>query len=150
VILLLDTFRAIFRKSARLRVRLEHRRPLHIGCRAVIHQHVMDDFAVARPHLDGLAPLRRYRFALRALRFVQQLPRTLDARTIGDRLLRSSTSVAANYRASCRGRTRKEFIAKIGVALEEPDESVFWLQLLIDGDIRVDREARTCVRRRRS
>jgi four helix bundle protein len=60
--------------------------------------------------------------------------------TLGNQFLRSSTSVAANYRAACRGRSRAEFIAKIGVVLEEADESLFWLELMSEaGTMPIDR-----------
>lgn len=51
---------------------------------------------------------------------------------IGKQLMRSGTSVAANYRAVCRSRSKAEFVAKIGVVVEEIDETVFWLELLSD------------------
>ena len=54
---------------------------------------------------------------------------------IGKQLLRSGTSVAANYRAACRARSKAEFIAKIGIVLEEVDESVLWIEMLIDAEI---------------
>ena len=50
-------------------------------------------------------------------------------------MLRSGTSVGANYRAACRARSRAEFIAKLGIVLEEADETVFWLELLLEGGI---------------
>lgn len=62
----------------------------------------------------------------------RSLPRTEEARVIGRQLLRSGTSVAANYRAVCRARSKAEFISKIGVVVEEADEVVFWLELLVD------------------
>lgn len=69
-------------------------------------------------------------FAIRRVRLFKALPTTDDARVIGKQLLRSGTSVAANYRAVCRSRSRAEFIAKVGVVVEEADETVFWLELL--------------------
>lgn len=63
------------------------------------------------------------------------MPRTEEARVIGKQMLRSGTSVAANYRAVCRARSKAEFIAKIGVAVEEADETVLWLELLVDVEI---------------
>ena len=63
------------------------------------------------------------------------MPRTEEARVIGRQMLRSATSVAANYRAVCRARSRAEFIAKVGVVVEEADETVLWLELLIETDI---------------
>jgi|SRR5712671_2631381 len=73
--------------------------------------------------------LRTKNFALRVLRLYRSLPRTQEARILGTQLLRSSTSIGANYRAGCRGRSRAEFVAKLGVVLEEADETVFWLEL---------------------
>jgi four helix bundle protein len=59
----------------------------------------------------------------------------VEAQVIGKQLLRSGTSVAANYRAACRARSKAEFIAKIGIVLEEVDESVLWIEMLIDAAI---------------
>jgi len=75
---------------------------------------------------------RSKQFAIRIVHLFRSLPKTDEARVIGKQLLRSGTSVAANYRAVCRARSRAEFISKIGVVVEEADESVFWLELLID------------------
>jgi four helix bundle protein len=69
-------------------------------------------------------------FALRIVRLFRSLPHSPDAQVMGKQLLRCETSVAANYRAICRARSRAEFIAKIGVVVEEADESIFWLELL--------------------
>ena len=71
-------------------------------------------------------------FALGTVRLVEDLPRGRSAEVIGHQLLRSGTSVAANYRAACRARSRKEFIAKMGVVEEEADESQFWLELIVE------------------
>jgi four helix bundle protein len=65
----------------------------------------------------------------------QQLPRTAEAHILGKQLLRSGTSVAANYRAAGRARSAAEFSAKIGIVLEEADETVFWLECLIEAQI---------------
>jgi four helix bundle protein len=70
-------------------------------------------------------------FALRIIRLFRSLPNSRDAQVIGMQLLRSGTSVGANYRAACRARSRAEFIAKLGVVIEKADESVYWLELLI-------------------
>jgi len=78
---------------------------------------------------------RTKRFALRILKLCDSLPRTDAARTIGRQLLRSGTSVAANYRAVGRARSRAEFLAKMGVVIEEADESTFWLDLLVESGI---------------
>ena len=69
-------------------------------------------------------------FAVRIVRRFRALPRTRDAQIIGTQLLRCGTSVGANYRAACRARSRAEFIAKLGIVLEEADESIFWLEML--------------------
>ena len=74
-------------------------------------------------------------FALRVVKVYRSLPKTADAQVMGKQLLRSGTSVAANYRASCRGRSRIEFAARIGVVVEEADESGFWLEMLSDAGI---------------
>jgi four helix bundle protein len=70
-----------------------------------------------------------------AVRVFQALPLKADAQILGKQLLRSGTSVAANYRAACRARSRVEFAAKVGVVLEEADETVFWLELLVESGI---------------
>src|SRR5437588_10151138 len=75
---------------------------------------------------------RTKQFSLRVLKLVAALPKNLAGRTIGGQLVRAGTSVGANYRAACRARSKVEFIAKIGVVLEEADEGVFWIELLGD------------------
>ncbi len=74
-------------------------------------------------------------FALRIIKLIDALPNTTSARAIGNQLIRSGTAVGANYRAACRARSNAEFIAKIGIVLEEADESVFWLELIIEGEL---------------
>ncbi len=78
---------------------------------------------------------RTKQFALRTIRLVNSLPATAAARTISNQLLRSATSVGANYRSACRGRSKPDFIAKAGVALEEADESLYWMELLAESKI---------------
>ena len=78
---------------------------------------------------------RTKQFAIRIIRLFRALPRAEEARIIGRQLLRSGTSVAANYRAAGRARSKSEFIAKMGVVVEEADETVFWLDLLVEADI---------------
>src|SRR3954470_4708020 len=73
---------------------------------------------------------RTKNFALRIIRLFKSLPRTGEAQVIGKQLLRSGTSIGANYRAACRARSRAEFIAKLGVVVEEADESIYWIELL--------------------
>jgi four helix bundle protein len=75
---------------------------------------------------------RTKEFALRIVRLFRALPRSPEAQVMGKQLLRSGTSVGANYRAVCRSRSRAEFVAKLGVVVEEADESAFWLELLIE------------------
>jgi four helix bundle protein len=74
-------------------------------------------------------------FALRVMKLVNSLPNSPAGRAIGSQLVRSGTSVAANYRAACRGRSKAEFIAKLGIVEEESDESCLWLELIIEGDL---------------
>ncbi|MGD0693502.1 MAG: four helix bundle protein [Terriglobia bacterium] len=78
---------------------------------------------------------RSKQFAIRVIRLFQALPKTDVARILGRQLLRSATGAAANYRAVCRARSKAEFIAKIGVVVEEADETVFWLELLVEAGI---------------
>lgn len=73
---------------------------------------------------------RTFSFALRCVRLVNALPKSRSADSIGNQLLRSASSVGANYRAARRARTTKEFIARLGVVEEEADESVYWLELI--------------------
>jgi four helix bundle protein len=68
---------------------------------------------------------RTKQFALRVVRMFRALPKTEEARVLGKQVLRSATSVAANYRSACRARSRAEFVAKIGVVVEEIDETTF-------------------------
>ena len=70
---------------------------------------------------------RTYRFALRVVELCRRYPRTPEGRVFCDQLIRAGTGVAANYRAACRGRSPREFIAKLGTVIEEADESEFWL-----------------------
>ena len=78
---------------------------------------------------------RTRKFALRILKLAAALPKSVEGRAIANQLVRSGTSVGANYRAACRGRSKAEFIAKLGTVEEEADESVYWLELLIEGGL---------------
>jgi len=78
-------------------------------------------------------------FALRVMKLVDALPDTAVGRAIGNQLIRSGTSVGANYRAACRGRSTAEFIARIGNVEEEVEESVWWLELVVEGKILPER-----------
>lgn len=82
--------------------------------------------------MTGRLKERTRRFALAVIRLVEAFPRTATGRVIGDQLLRSSTSVAANYRAASRARSHREFVAKLGIVEEEGDETLFWLELVTD------------------
>ena len=85
---------------------------------------------------------RTKRFALRVIKLVGELPRTIEGRAVASQLMRSGTSVAANYRAACRARSKPEFIAKLGTVEEEADESAFWLELIIDASLMSDSKIR--------
>ena len=74
-------------------------------------------------------------FALRVIHMSDSLPRTRSGNVIGNQVLRSATGMAANYRAAGRSRSKAEFVAKIGVVIEEADETVFWLEMLRDSGI---------------
>jgi len=78
---------------------------------------------------------RTKKFALRIIHMSQAMPSSRAANVITNQILRSATSIAANSRASGRSRSKAEFIAKIGVVLEEADETVCWLELLADSGI---------------
>jgi len=69
-------------------------------------------------------------FALQILKFVERLPKTIGGRAIANQLIRSATSIGANYRAAYRARSRAEFAAKLGTVAEEADETVYWLELV--------------------
>ncbi|SRR6266496_808210 len=88
---------------------------------------------------------RTKRFALRIIRVCRSLPRSEEARILGRQLLRSSTSIGANYRAACRARSRAEFAAKLGIVLEEADETVFWLELIQEAAIFPEAKLRALV-----
>src|ERR1700681_4403378 len=79
--------------------------------------------------------VRTKTFAVRIVRMYKSLPHGTDAQVMGKQLLRCGTSVAANYRASCRARSRAEFAARIGIVAEEADESGFWLEMLAEAEI---------------
>ena len=78
---------------------------------------------------------RTKEFGLRVIRLVETLPKTRTADVLGRQLLRSGTSVGANYRAACRGRSAAEFQAKLGIVEEEADESAYWIEMLTDAGL---------------
>ena len=75
---------------------------------------------------------RTKQFALRVIKMSAALPRTATGRIVGGQVVRSSCSSAANYRAACRARSKAEFVAKLGVVIEETDESAFWLEIIME------------------
>jgi len=78
--------------------------------------------------------MRTKAFGIRTIKLVGQLPRTTVASVIGRQLLRSGTAVGANYRAACRARSAADFMSKMGIVEEECDESLYWMELLIESD----------------
>jgi four helix bundle protein len=72
---------------------------------------------------------------LAIIKLYKKLPKTGEGRVIGNQLLRCGTSVGSNYRAACRGRSDREFYAKLCTVVEEADEAVFWLELIIESNI---------------
>ena len=78
---------------------------------------------------------RTKQFALRILKLIDVLPQNAAGRAIANQLIRAATAVGANYRSACRARSRAEFTAKLGIALEEADESLYWLELVRDGKL---------------
>ena len=85
---------------------------------------------------------RTFRYSLQVLTFCRQLPDRWEAREIGRQLLRAGMGVAGNYWSACRGRSTREFIAKLGVAVDEAEESVLWLSAIIEGEICSNEESR--------
>jgi four helix bundle protein len=85
---------------------------------------------------------RTMAFAVRIIRLFRSLPKGKDANVIGVQLLRCGTAVGANYHMACRGRSRADFISKLGIVVEEADESVFWIQLLIEAEIMPEKRLR--------
>ncbi len=78
---------------------------------------------------------RTKQIALRVIKLVEALPKNYSAQVIGKQLLRSATSVGANYRAACRGKSTADVIHKLSIVEEEADESLYWLELLIESEI---------------
>jgi len=75
---------------------------------------------------------RTFEFGIRCVRLVETLPKTMTAQTIGKQLLRAGTSVGANYRAAIRGRSRADFVSRMGIVEEECDESLHWIDVLAE------------------
>ena len=74
-------------------------------------------------------------FAVAVIRFYRTIPKTEEGRIIGRQLLKAATSAGANYRAACRPKSDADFISKVGTALEEADESAYWMEVLVEADI---------------
>lgn len=81
---------------------------------------------------------RTKKFALEIINLAKQLPNNRVGWTFSDQIIRSATSVAANYRAVCRARSDKEFIAKMGIVIEEADETLFWLEMIDESGVMID------------
>ena len=71
-------------------------------------------------------------FSIAILELVEKLPNTISGRAVANQIIRSGTSVGANYRAVCRARSDREFIAKMSIVIEESDETMFWLEIIIE------------------
>ena len=84
---------------------------------------------------NGDLRARTKQFALRVIKLVDALPNSLAGRKIGDQLVRAGTAVGANYRAACRGRSKCEFVAKIGIVEEEADENAYWMELIMEAKL---------------
>jgi len=85
---------------------------------------------------------RTKEYSLRVIRLVESLPEDRVSRILGDQLLRAGTSVGANYRSSIRAKSRADFISKMNIVEEECDESLYWMEILVDvGKVRADRLA---------
>jgi four helix bundle protein len=78
---------------------------------------------------------RTKEFAKDIINLCRKLPNNREGRLIGNQVFKSGTSVAANYRAACRGRSKAEFIAKLGIVEEEADETLFWLEIIEEMNI---------------
>ncbi len=79
---------------------------------------------------------RTKQFALRVIKLCDSMPNTRSANIVANQLIRSATSVGANYRAACRARSDADFISKIGVTLEETDESLYWLEIVVESGMK--------------
>lgn len=85
----------------------------------------------------GEAPIRDFRertfqFGIRCVHLVENLPKSMSAQTIGRQLLRAGTSVGANYRAAVRGRSRADFVSRMGIVEEECNEALYWIDVLVE------------------
>jgi four helix bundle protein len=87
---------------------------------------------------------RTRRFALEAIKLVESLPKGRTTEVLGKQLVRSGTSVGANYRAACRAKSPADFISKMGTVEEEADESAYWLELLVDSGLAPKLTSKAC------
>lgn len=78
---------------------------------------------------------RTKQFALQVMQLIDRLPNTGKGRVVAHQLMKAATSVGANYRAACRGRSQAEFISKLSIVLEESDECCYWLELIMEGGL---------------
>jgi four helix bundle protein len=78
---------------------------------------------------------RTKEFGINTLRLAEKIPETMPGRVLGQQLIRSGTSVGANYRSACRARSKPDFIAKLGIVAEEADESIYWMELLVEAGL---------------
>jgi len=78
---------------------------------------------------------RTEQFGLRCIKAVETLPNTRTADVLGRQLLRSATSVGANYRSACRAQSKRDFISKVAIAIEEADESLYWLEMIVEAGL---------------
>jgi four helix bundle protein len=83
---------------------------------------------------NGELKQRAKLFGLRSIKLASCLPKTMPASVLGKQLVRSATSVGANYRSACRSRSRAEFASKIGIVVEEADEAAYWLEMIIESN----------------
>jgi four helix bundle protein len=90
---------------------------------------------IKNPMTEQELKTRTKQFALRLMKLIDALPNSIKGRVLANQLMRSSTSVAANYRSACRARSTADFISKLGVVEEEADESALWLELITEGEV---------------
>jgi len=115
-------------------VKLQTLKPTIPSVRAVTADRVSQKLIPNVKQFEELQERTR-RFALRIIKLYRSLPKTDEARIVGKQVLRSGTSIGANYRAACGARSRAEFVAKLGIVLKEADETAFWLELMKDAGI---------------
>lgn len=97
--------------------------------------HILTHFPLKTPMKHDNLKDRTKAFTLRIVKLVDSLPNRQTPQVIGKQLLRCGTSVGANYRASCRARSQADFISKMGIVEEESDESLFWMEILVESGI---------------